>query len=173
MPNSKNTYEYIEHPFEPVWNEKSRILILGTLPSPKSRKYGFYYGHPRNRFWATISQIIGVQEPEEDKNSKEAFLLANNIAVWDVLHSCFIKGASDSSIRDAVPNKFQNIIQKSNISTIFTTGSKATKLFNTLSADKAGMTARYLPSTSPANSWWNKKNYFVLWKNEIEQSLLK
>ena len=173
MSNSENTYEYIEHPFQPVWNEKSRILILGTLPSPKSREYGFYYGHPQNRFWVTLSQIIGVKEPEKDKNSKENFLLSNNIAVWDVIHSCLIKGASDSSIRNEVPNKFQDMIKKSNIRTIFTTGSKATKLFNTLSVAEAGMTARYLPSTSPANSWWDKKNYFDIWKNEIEQALLK
>ena len=169
--NCNGEYEYIEHPFEPIWDEKSRILILGTIPSPKSRKYGFYYGHPQNRFWVTLSQIIGVPEPEKGRDSKETFLLANNIAVWDVLHSCRIKGASDDSIREPVPNKFRDIIEKSSIRTIFTTGGKATKLFNTLCATEAGMTARYLPSTSPANGWWDKMNYFDVWETEIEQAL--
>lgn len=168
-----DTYEYIEHPFNPVWNEQSRILILGTLPSPKSRKYGFYYGHPRNRFWVTLSQILGVNEPLKDIDSKKAFLLSNNIAVWDVLHSCMIKGASDSSILEPIPNDFHAILEKSSIHTIFTTGHKATNLFNTLSAADTGITSRYLPSTSPANIWWDKNNYFDIWKKEILQSLLK
>lgn len=168
-----NTYAYIEHPFAPVWDEKSRILILGTLPSPRSRQYGFYYGHPGNRFWSTLSQVLGVPEPEKSRASKEFFLLSHHIALWDVLQSCQIRGASDSSIREPIPNKFHDIIEKSNIRTIFTTGSKATVLFNSLAAAEAGMTAQYLPSTSPANVCWFKRNDYAVWEKEITQSLLR
>ena len=173
MAKTKGTYEYIEHPFEPIWDKNSHILILGTLPSPKSRKYGFYYGHPGNKFWATLSQILGIPQPEANVESKTKFLLSNGIAVWDVLHSCEIIGASDKSIREPKPNVFRDIIQRSKIHTIFTTGWTATDLFNDLASAEAGMQAQYLPSTSPANRWWVRKNGFETWKADVTQALSK
>jgi len=164
-------YEYIEHPFEPIWNEHSRILILGTIPSPKSREYGFYYGHPGNKFWSTLPKIIGTLEPDSSTESKTIFLLSNHIAVWDVLHSCKIIGSKDNSICEPKQNKFGDIIRNSNINNIFTTGKIATKLFNALASKEAGMQAQYLPSTSPRNTHWNT-NGFETWKAKITQALL-
>lgn len=154
----------LTHPFEPVWNGDSRILILGTFPSPKSRAFGFYYGHPQNMFWHTLAHVLDVPEPATDIAAKTAFLLSNQIAVWDVLSACEIDGASDSSIRNPIANQFKPMIENSSMQAIFTTGITATKLFNTLAAREAGMAAQYLPSTSPANRrQQNSAVYWELW----------
>lgn len=173
MEKTKGTYEYLVHPLEPVWDEHSRILILGTFPSPKSREYGFYYGHPGNKFWVTLAKILNVPEPDSSKESKTDFLLSNKIAVWDVLHSCEIIGAADSSIRKPEANEFRDIINQSNIHTIFTTGRTATNLFNELASTQTGLQAQYLPSTSSANRSWMKLNSFEIWKTNITQALAK
>ena len=95
--------QHIIHNFEPIYNEHSKILMLGTMPSPKSREVGFYYGHPRNRFWKVVSDVCGEAYPET-REDKITFALRNGIAVWDVLAGCDIKGADDSSIRNPQPN---------------------------------------------------------------------
>jgi hypoxanthine-DNA glycosylase len=141
----------IVHPWEPVFDSNSRVLILGTIPSPKSRENGFYYGHPQNSFWQTLGAVTGEGAPPPDVRSKRDFLARNHIALWDVLHSCVIDGAADASIRGAVPNRFRWLLDQTRIQAIFTTGRKATELFRRRCAGEAGMEARYLPSTSPAN----------------------
>jgi hypoxanthine-DNA glycosylase len=135
-------------------------LILGTFPSPSSRENGFCYGHPRNRFWKTLSFILDKPLPQ-DKNSKIKFLLDNNIALWDVIHSCEIEGASDNSIKHVKPNKFKPLIKKSKITAIFTNGKKATELFQKLCIKETGITPIYLPSTSPANVKAQKSEEFL------------
>jgi hypoxanthine-DNA glycosylase len=147
---NKNQPQTITHPFEPVYDEQSKILILGTMASPKSREYGFFYGHPQNNFWRVLANIFNVQLPDTIDDKKK-FLLDNHIAVWDVLHSCEISGADDNSIKNPVVNDFTEILAKSKIKTVFTTGMTAKKLFNKHCAVNTGMTAIYLPSTSPAN----------------------
>ena len=140
----------VEHIFDPVYDENSQILILGTIPSPKSREYGFYYGHPQNRFWRIMSDVMRAPLPntiEEKKN----FLLRHRIALWDVLASCDITGAKDSSIRNAVANDFSEILSASCIAAIFTTGMKATNLYQQLCYPRSNVPSTYLPSTSPAN----------------------
>ncbi|NMA79977.1 MAG: DNA-deoxyinosine glycosylase [Clostridiales bacterium] len=140
----------VEHIFDPVYDENSQILILGTIPSPKSREYGFYYGHPQNRFWRIMSDVMRAPLPntiEEKKN----FLLRHRIALWDVLASCDITGAKDSSIRNAVANDFSEILSASCIAAIFTTGMKATNLYQQLCYPRTNVPSTYLPSTSPAN----------------------
>jgi hypoxanthine-DNA glycosylase len=122
---------------------------------------GFYYGHPQNLFWATIARVLGVDEPPRDVRLREEFLLRHRIALWDVLHACTIEGASDASITDVVPNRFAPILARSAICAIFTTGKTATELFNRLCAEEAGMTANYLPSTSPANRALQAKPAFL------------
>jgi hypoxanthine-DNA glycosylase len=139
------------HPFAPVYDVRSRILILGSFPSPKSREFGFYYGNPQNLFWSVLARVLDTPEPARDRAAREAFLLQNRIAVWDVLHACEIDGASDHSIKNPVPNAFRPLLRASEISAIFTTGRTATDLFNELCAEEAGQRAGYLPSTSPAN----------------------
>jgi hypoxanthine-DNA glycosylase len=160
----------ITHPWEPVYDARSKVLILGSIPSPKSRESGFYYGHPQNIFWQTLASVLEAPPPDAAPASKTAFLLKHHVALWDVLHSCTICGASDTSITNAVPNQFGNIIAQTKIAAIFTTGKKATELFNTLCAGEAGMAAIYLPSTSPANRALHVKSEFLeAWKQVREK----
>ena len=140
----------VTHDFAPVFNEESRILMLGTMPSPKSRETGFYYGHPRNRFWKVVSDVCGEKLPVA-REDKIAFALRNKIAVWDVLAGCEIEGADDSSIRNPVPNDMSRILEYADIRAIFTTGTKAAQLYKRNCYPKTGMEAYALPSTSPAN----------------------
>jgi hypoxanthine-DNA glycosylase len=153
--------EILEHPLGPICDARSGILILGTVPSPKSREARFFYAHPQNCFWGTLALVLGEAPPASDPVSKTAFLLRNRVALWDVIHSCAIDGASDSSIRDPVFNKFRPLIEASEISAIFTTGKKATELFNAHCSGEAGMRAVYLPSTSPANRAYQSRPAFM------------
>lgn len=140
----------VNHILKPIYNQNSKILILGTIPSPKSREIGFYYGHPQNRFWKVISDILNEKYPET-KEEKISLLLKHNIALWDVLESCEIEGASDSTIKNAKPNNLNKIIKQSNIKTIFVTGKKAENLYKKLCEKDTKIPCIYLPSTSPAN----------------------
>ena len=125
--------ERISHAFDPVFDGESRVLILGTMPSPKSRELGFYYSHPRNRFWPVLSKIFGEEIPKTPEE-KQNFCLRNKIALWDVLKECDIEGASDSSIKNAVPNDLSVILNSANIKAVFTTGGTAGKLYKKLIA---------------------------------------
>lgn len=142
--------EQVLHGFAPVFNKESRVLMLGTMPSPKSRETGFYYGHPRNRFWKVVSDVCG-EEPPKSREDKIAFALRNHIAVWDVLAGCEIRGADDSSIRNPVANDMSRILEHADIKAIFTTGTKAAQLYKRYCYPKTGVEAIALPSTSPAN----------------------
>jgi hypoxanthine-DNA glycosylase len=124
------------------------------MASPKSREFGFYYGHPQNNFWRVIAAVFGCYI-QNTVDAKKDFLLRNNIALWDVLQSCQISGADDSSIKMPVVNDFTEILSKSNIKSIFTTGMTATKLYKKYSYEKTMISSVYLPSTSPAN----RKNF--------------
>lgn len=142
--------EKIVHNIEPVYDESSRILILGTMPSPKSREAGFYYGHPQNRFWRVMASLFSCEIPKTNEQ-RTALLKENRIALWDVLASCDIAGADDGSIKNPVPNDLSRILRASDIQAIFTTGTKAYTLYNRLCRDNTGIEAVALPSTSPAN----------------------
>lgn len=138
------------HTLEPVWQPDSRILLLGSMPSPKSRETGFYYGHPQNRFWKVLPALYG-EEALSSIPEKCAFLKRHRLALWDVLASCTIQGASDASIRDARPNDLSLILDHAPIEAIFCTGKQALRLYETLCEPKTGRKAVGLPSTSPAN----------------------
>lgn len=142
--------EHIIHPLAPVFDADSRVLILGTMPSPKSRTAGFYYAHPQNRFWRVLSAVY--QEPlPESKEEKQRFVLRHGIALWDVVKECDITGASDASIRNPVANDIVGLITKTQIKAIFTTGTTADRLYRVLLEKSTGMPAVRLPSPSPAN----------------------
>ena len=146
--------ERIVHPFEPVVTPNSRILILGTLPSPKSREQGFYYGHPQNRFWRILMDLFN--EPMKDTISEKLeFLRTHHIAIWDVFSSCDIKGADDSSIKNAMPNDLDRIFNIADINAVFTNGQKASTAYKRFFSEKYPVLWICLPSTSPANcrSW--------------------
>ena len=140
----------VTHEFDAFFDKDSRVLILGTIPSPKSREQGFYYGHPQNRFWKVLADVLGEEFPQTVEERKR-FLKRNHIALWDVLESCEIKGASDVSIRNARPNDMNRILQAADIRAIFATGAKAAQLYKKLCFPECGVEAVHLPSTSPAN----------------------
>lgn len=156
-------YEHVTHTFEPIFNKDSRILILGSFPSVKSRENNFYYGHPQNRFWKVLGQIYEVDEPQTIEE-KTAFLLERHIAVWDVIESCTIIGSSDSSIRDVVVNDFSMILKNSRIETIYVNGGKAYELYHRYAEKQTGISAVKLPSTSPANAAWNLDRLCMEWE---------
>jgi len=142
------------HNIPPVYNVYSRIIILGSFPSEKSRESGFFYGHPQNRFWRVISSLYSENVPftiDEKKN----LLLSHGIALWDVLAQCEIEGSSDSSIKNALPNDISEIMNVCNISMIFTNGKTADSLYNKFIKPQTQLEAICLPSTSPANAAWN------------------
>ena len=153
----------IVHPFPPLYDENSQILILGSFPSVKSREAMFFYGHPQNRFWKVASRIFGAPVPETI-DEKKKFLLSNKIALWDVIASCEIKGSSDSSIKNAVPNDLSEILKKADIKHIFVNGKTAEKYYNKYTKDTVGKAAVCLPSTSPANAAWTVERLVKAWE---------
>lgn len=142
--------QMVYHELEPVYDRNSKILVLGTMPSPKSREYGFYYSHPQNRLWKVLSGVFNDAVPDTVEE-KEDFLHEHNIAMWDVLRSCSIKGADDSSIGNPKPNDIGLVLSAAEIRAVFTTGRKATELYHKLCYPSTGRPSIYLPSTSPAN----------------------
>ena len=162
--------EFVTHAFAPVYDANSRILILGTMPSPQSVKHGFYYSHPQNRFWPLMSELLNEPLPKTPAE-KRALVLRHGIALWDVLASCEIKGASDASIRNAVPNDFESLLKETQISKIYTTGKMAFSLFQRLIAPSIGRDAIYLPSTSPANqALFPWKTLIETWRKLLDYS---
>ncbi len=159
-------YTHIVHGFEPVFNSRSRILILGSLPSAASREQNFYYGHPRNRFWQVIAAITENDVPETVPQKKK-LLLQNGIAVWDVIAECDISGSSDSSIRNVVPADLSMILGNSRISAVFTNGSAASGIYRKYQLSSTHTEAIRLPSTSPANAAWSLSRLTEEWKKAI------
>lgn len=140
----------VRHPLEPVFDSRSRVLLLGTMPSPQSRAMGFYYAHPRNRFWPVMGRIFGEPVPETAEDRRR-FCLKHGVALWDVLSSCVICGAGDGSIRQPRPNPVEIVLEAAPVRAVFTTGRKAYELYNRYCLPRTGMRAISLPSTSPAN----------------------
>lgn len=138
----------VQHGFPPVFDGNSRVLVLGSMPSPKSRELGFYYMHPQNRFWRMLSEVLGESLPADIPGRRE-MCLSHGVALWDVLAECTITGASDSSISDPVPNPLEQILNSADIRAVFTTGKKAYSLYQRFFPELSP--AVCLPSTSPAN----------------------
>ena len=149
-PASKATRTRVTHEFPALYDRESQVLMLGSIPSPKSREMAFYYGHPQNRFWKVMAAVLGEDIPETIPQ-KKAMLKKHHIALWDVLDSCTIVGASDTSIEDPIVNNIGELVKKSKVSRIFCTGATAYNLYKKFCANDAGMEATKLPSTSPAN----------------------
>ena len=157
-------YEHIVHSFEPVYDKDSEILILGTLPSVKSRENNFYYGHKQNRFWKVLATLL--KEPVPDTiEEKKAMLLAHRIALWDVIQSCDIKGSSDSSIKNVQPTDIGMI----NVTQIYANGNKAGQLYKRYQFPVTGIEAMVLPSTSPANAAWSFDRLCETWRVILER----
>lgn len=149
-------YTHVTHNFPPLFAPDSRALILGSIPSPKSREQAFFYGHPQNRFWPVLAAVFGEPAPQtiEDKRS---LALRHRIAMWDTLAACDIRGASDTSIRNPVANDLPWLIAQTQVRAVFCTGATSYKYYKKLCQPQTGIEAVCLPSTSPANAAWSKE----------------
>lgn len=150
------------HNIEPVFDENSRFLVLGSFPSVKSREAVFFYGHPQNRFWRVTAAVFGEETPLTVED-KKAFLLRNHIALWDVIASCDIDGSADSSIKNAVANDITLILGKAKIKDIYVNGKTALKYYNKYLLLVTGREAICLPSTSPANAAFSLERLTEEW----------
>ena len=145
--------ERVTHTVEPVWSAEARVLVLGTMPSPASRQAGIPYGHPQNRFWPMLAALFGEDDPKTPEGRRD-LARRHCVAMFDVLESCTIEGASDSSIRDAVPQDIPAFIKGTRIAHVALTGGTALRLYKRFLADKVGLPYQGFPSTSPANARW-------------------
>ena len=143
--------------FGPVWGPGSRLLILGTWPSPKSREMGFYYGHPQNRFWPLLAALTGRPRPQSIPE-KKALILESGLALWDTLESCTIQGARDETIRDPVPNDVAGLLKASGICAV-----AAHRFYQKFAQPLTGLESLRLPSTSPANAAWTMPRLEQAW----------
>lgn len=153
----------IKHPFPPLYNKDSKILILGSFPSVKSREQMFFYGHPQNRFWKVVSSVFERDEPETIEEKKQ-LLYENGVALWDVIASCEIAGSSDSSIKNVKVNDISKILEESDIRQIFVNGKTAEKYFKKYTQAQINREAVCLPSTSPANAVWSLEKLVEAWQ---------
>ena len=153
----------VVHPIPPLFDGESRVLILGSFPSVRSREVGFFYGHPQNRFWRVLAGVFSEDVPTTVEE-KRAFLARNHIALWDVIASCEIEGSSDSSIRSVVPNDLSVILASAPIERIFVNGKTADTYYRRYQFQKTGKEAICLPSTSPANATVRVEGLIEAWR---------
>ena len=165
----EQTYTHVSHDFEPVFDENSKVLILGTFPSVKSRENQFYYGHPQNRFWKVIAGLTESEVPQTIEEKKK-LLLEHGIAIWDVIESCDIIGSSDSSIKNVVPADIERVVANSKIQNVYANGGTAKKLYEKYSQKKTGREIIGLPSTSPANAAYSLERLLECWQ-EVKKGL--
>ncbi len=161
-PPDSRERENLVHPFPPTWDRDSRVLLLGSFPSAKSREMAFFYGHPQNRFWRVAAAVFSDDFPESVEE-RRAFLLRHRIAAWDVIASCSIVGSSDSSIRDTVPNDIRPILEGADIRQICVNGKTAFHLYEKHLLPLTGRNTICLPSTSPANAAWSLERLIAAW----------
>ncbi len=156
-------YKTLSHEFPPQYDRNSRILVLGSFPSVKSREEKFYYGHKQNRFWPLIAMICGEENPDSVEEKKH-LAETHHIALWDVIDSCEIIGSSDASIKNVKVNDLSLVIEASEIQHIYLNGGKAAELYKKYISDRIKIPAVKLPSTSPANAAWNMDRLAEEWK---------
>ena len=157
----------VVHPFPPLYDENSKVLILGSFPSVKSREQKFFYGHPQNRFWRVLAAVFACEMPQTI-DEKRVFLLSHGIALWDVIASCEITGSSDSSIKNAAANDLSPILAAAEIRQIFVNGKTAEKFYQKYTEPVIGRAAVCLPSTSPANAAWSIERLTEVWQSVRE-----
>ncbi len=165
-----NQPQTIVHPIPPLYDAQSRILILGSFPSVKSREAMFFYGHPQNRFWRLLALLFDEDIPRTISD-KRALALGHHVALWDTIRSCVITGSSDSSIRDVVPNDLSVILQNSRVEVIFCNGAASYRLYMKYIYPSTGINAVKLPSTSPANAAYSIERLVEAW-SEVPKAAL-
>lgn len=153
----------VAHPFDPVVSPESKVLILGSFPSVKSREQGFYYGHPQNRFWRVLAEVF--QEPLPlTIDEKRELVLRHGLALWDVIASCDITGSSDASVKNAVPVDIARVTRTADLRAVICNGALSGKLYTRYLQPLTGMEALVLPSTSPANAAWTLPRLIAAWR---------
>ena len=152
----------LDHPFGPLYDENSRVLILGSFPSVRSREQNFFYGHPQNRFWKVVAAVFGQPVPQTVEE-KKLLILDNGLALWDSIASCEITGSSDASIRNARANDISIILNSCSIERIYCNGRKSHELYQKYIEPETGREAVCLPSTSPANAKWTLEKLTGAW----------
>ena len=155
-------YTRLDHPFGPIYDSNSRVLILGSFPSVKSREQNFFYGHPQNRFWKVIAAIYGQPVPKTIEEKKH-LILSSGLALWDSIASCDITGSSDSSIRNVRANDIRVILDNCHIERIYCNGRKSHELYCRYIEPVTGRSAECLPSTSPDNAQWTLDRLIGAW----------
>ncbi|WP_367317054.1 uracil-DNA glycosylase family protein, partial [Senegalimassilia anaerobia] len=165
-----------------MFNEHSRILVLGSFPSVLSRENAFYYGNPQNRFWRVMAACLGEPVPQNEGGlsdngrpltleksiaAKKQMLLEHGIALWDVIASCDIKGSSDASIKNVVPAQVERILEEAHIGAVICNGGTAGRLYKRYLQWQVGLAAHVLPSTSPANAAWQLERLTARWQEEL------
>lgn len=155
-------HETIVHPLKPLYNSESQVLILGSFPSVKTREYGFFYGHPQNRFWPVMEALFN-QDLSRDISERRQFLLGHKLAVYDSIYQCDIIGSSDASIQKVVPADLCQIFQEADIQAVFCNGATSHKYYQKYHAKKLGLKAYKLPSTSPANARYRLEDLIPAW----------
>ena len=171
MNNSEETkkpYTHIVHPFGPLYDAQSEVLILGSLPSVKSREQNFFYGHPQNRFWPLLAALFDEPAPKSIEE-KRALALRRHIALWDTIYSCDIVGSSDSSIRNVAATDLRPILASSRVRRIFCNGATSGRYYAKYQQRVLGMSATVLPSTSPANAAWTMEKLLEAWRVDREE----
>lgn len=167
MKDCAQPLQHIEHGIPPVFDERSEVLVLGTMPSPKSREAAFFYGHPQNRFWRVVAALFDEPVPE-DNAERADLLLRHHIALWDVLESCDIRGASDASIANGRPNDLSRVLGKAPVRRVFCTGAAAGRYYAKLCEAASGLPASVLPSPSPANAAWSLPRLVEAYRPVVE-----
>lgn len=187
MPVSDEGYQHIEHGFEPVFDQHSRVLVLGSFPSVLSRANAFYYGNPQNRFWRVTAACLGVPVPPNEGDplangepatldvsiaAKRSMLLNGGVALWDVIESCDIKGSSDASIKNVVPARVELITSNASIEQVICNGGTAGHLYKRYLQERTCLPAVVLPSTSPANAAWRLERLVERWREAVDWAAL-
>ena len=152
----------LDHPFGPLYDENSRVLILGSFPSVRSREQNFFYGHPQNRFWKVVAEVFGQPVPQTVEE-KKLLILDNGLALWDSIASCEITGSSDASIRNVRANDIGVILNSCSIERIYCNGRKSHEMYKRYIEPGTGREAVCLPSTSPANAKWTLEKLTGEW----------
>ena len=160
--------ERIQHPFGPLFCESSRVLILGSFPSVKSREQQFFYGHPQNRFWKVIAALYH-RDPPVTIGEKKELILSNGLALWDSIASCVITGSSDASIKEVRANDLAVILSRAPIRRICCNGKTSWQQYEKLIRPATGREALCLPSTSPANAQWSLDRLIEAWSVILEK----
>ena len=177
------SYQHISHGFDPVFDEHSRVLVLGSFPSVLSRANAFYYGNPQNRFWRVMAACLGVSVPSNEGDplangepatldasiaAKRAMLLNCGVALGYVIESCYIKGSSDASIKNVVPAHIERITGNAPIELVVCNGGTAGRLYKRYLKERTGLPAVVLPSTSPANAAWRLERLVERWREAVD-----